>query len=106
MRTRARGVQAPHGDLWRDRVYELSGVNRMIEELAKGVRRPIARWELYRRNLGGETPYLPFLITADHLSLGQSHPEPYSTGVEGEDRGFFEVSSSQAGRTRRMLSLQ
>ncbi|GAA5992386.1 hypothetical protein JCM5350_005716 [Sporobolomyces pararoseus] len=72
-------------------ITRLPGVTALLDKLREGN----ARWgictsattiyassALTTSSIGSEPPQLPFLITANHVTHGKPHPEPYLKGME------------------------
>ncbi|SCV69893.1 BQ2448_1287 [Microbotryum intermedium] len=93
---RIEGLIASNGRMLAERgergIYELPGVHRLIKDLVKGG----ARWgivtsativyassALQTGKIKADAPDLPFIVTADNVTNGKPHPEPYSKGIKG-----------------------
>ncbi|SCZ89750.1 BZ3500_MvSof-1268-A1-R1_Chr9g10580 [Microbotryum saponariae] len=93
---RIEGLIASNGRMLAERgergIYELPGVHRMIKDLIKGG----ARWgivtsativyassALQTGKIKADAPDLPFIVTADNVTNGKPHPEPYLQGIKG-----------------------
>jgi HAD superfamily hydrolase (TIGR01509 family) len=72
-------------------ITRLPGVTQLLDKLREGN----ARWgictsattiyassALTTSEIGSQPPQLPFLITANHVTHGKPHPEPYLKGME------------------------
>ncbi|SGY13592.1 BQ5605_C010g05903 [Microbotryum silenes-dioicae] len=92
---RIEGLIASNGRMLAERgergIYELPGVHRLIKDLVKGG----ARWgivtsativyassALQTGKINADAPNLPFIVTADNVTNGKPHPEPYLKGIK------------------------